>query len=82
MKRKSTAAIFVLAALALAGCGGSDEPEVQQEPFDLVIGDSIPLTGQYSDLGRSGPPETRAANSSYLVDSADLHIWCELVEFD
>jgi ABC-type branched-subunit amino acid transport system substrate-binding protein len=54
MLRKSIPAISLLVALSLAACGGSDEPEVEQEPFDLVIGDSIPLTGQYSDLGRSG----------------------------
>jgi len=51
-KRHLAIAAAALAALAFAACG-SDEPEVVQEPFDLVIGDSIPLSGQYEDLGRS-----------------------------
>jgi len=38
------------------------------------LGDSLRHCRR-SDLGRSGPPETRAANSSYLVDSADLPIF-------
>jgi branched-chain amino acid transport system substrate-binding protein len=55
MKRNLTAvSLALLAAAVLTACGGDDEPEVEVAPFDLVIGDSVPLTGQYADLGRSG----------------------------
>ena len=52
-KRCFAVAIALLVAPGVVACG-SEEPEVVEKPFDLVIGDSIPLTGQFSDLGRSG----------------------------
>jgi hypothetical protein len=42
------------------------------------LGDSLRHCRR-SDLGRSGPPEARAANKPYLVDPADLPIFQTMV---
>ena len=46
-----------LASLALASCGGGGGGPGEKS-FDLVIGDSLPLTGQLADFG---PPGQKAA---------------------
>ena len=47
-------------ALGLAACGGGDDNGGGgNESFDLVIGDSIPLTGDLSDFG---PPGQKASD--------------------
>jgi ABC-type branched-subunit amino acid transport system substrate-binding protein len=48
-----------------AGCGGdNDEGGGGNESFDLVIGDSIPLTGDLSDFG---PPGQKASDLAVSV---------------
>jgi branched-chain amino acid transport system substrate-binding protein len=47
----------------LAACGGDDDgeeaPEGEEASFELVIGDLVPLTGDFSDFG---PPLQKAAD--------------------
>jgi ABC-type branched-subunit amino acid transport system substrate-binding protein len=50
--------------LGLAACGGGGGNEGGKASFDLVIGDSIPLTGDLSDFG---PPGEKASNLAVSV---------------
>jgi ABC-type branched-subunit amino acid transport system substrate-binding protein len=55
------AAAGLVLALGLAACGGDDDDGGGggEQSLDLVIGDSIPLTGDLSDFG---PPGEKASN--------------------
>jgi ABC-type branched-subunit amino acid transport system substrate-binding protein len=55
------AAAGLVLALGLAACGGDDDDDGGggEQSLDLVIGDSIPLTG---DLAPFGPPGQKAAD--------------------
>src|SRR5215207_3928004 len=56
------AAAGLVLALGLAACGGDDDDDGGgggEQSLDLVIGDSIPLTGDLSDFG---PPGEKASN--------------------
>lgn len=52
----TAAAIAACAALGagLAACGGDDPEPRQVEPLDLVIGDSVPLSGELAAYGPAG----------------------------
>ena len=59
-------AVALAAALAMAGLAigcGDDGEETEQTSFELVIGDSIPLTGTLSELGE---PSEKAADLAVL----------------
>src|SRR5215218_6501354 len=56
------AAAGLVLALGLVACGGDDDDEGGgggEQTLDLVIGDSIPLTGDLSDFG---PPGEKASD--------------------
>jgi ABC-type branched-subunit amino acid transport system substrate-binding protein len=46
-------------ALGLAACGGDDDGDGGEAQLDLVIGDSVPLSGDLADFG---PPGEKAAD--------------------
>jgi len=48
------AGLLLVIGIAACGGGGDDEDEIEQRRFDLVIGDSVPLTGELAELGPSG----------------------------
>src|SRR3954449_3084948 len=64
--RVFAAGVGLLLALGLAACGGGDDNGGGggKAQFDLVIGDSIPLTGDLSDFG---PPGEKASNLAVSV---------------
>jgi len=64
--RVFAAGVGLLLALGLAACGGGDDNGGGggNESFDLVIGDSIPLTGDLSDFG---PPRQKASDLAVSV---------------
>jgi Periplasmic binding protein len=58
MERKRLLATFagLLLVIGIAACGdgGNDDDEIERDRFDLVIGNTVPLTGELAELGPSG----------------------------
>jgi ABC-type branched-subunit amino acid transport system substrate-binding protein len=62
MRRRKSALLAVVVAglaFAIAACGGDDDEAGGEAQLDLVIGDSVPLTGDLADFG---PPGQKAAD--------------------
>jgi ABC-type branched-subunit amino acid transport system substrate-binding protein len=71
-------------ALALAACGGDDDEDGGEAQLDLVIGDSVPLSGDLSDFG---PPGEKAADVAVdeinkAIDEAGVDHTVEIVHED
>lgn len=65
-KRAALALATFASSLALAACGGGDEPEPEPAPqtggpLDLVIGNSVPLSGDLEDFGPAAKEAAKLA---------------------
>jgi ABC-type branched-subunit amino acid transport system substrate-binding protein len=63
MRRLLAACTGVLLVIGIAACGngGNDGDEIEQQRFDLVIGDPAPLSGELAELGPSAEKATDLA---------------------
>jgi hypothetical protein len=63
MRRLVAACTGVLLVIGIAACGngGNDGDEIEQQRFDLVIGDPAPLSGELAELGPSAEKATDLA---------------------
>ncbi len=63
MRRLLAACTGVLLVIGIAACGngGNDGDEIEQQRFDLVIGDPAPLSGDLAELGPSAEKATDLA---------------------
>jgi ABC-type branched-subunit amino acid transport system substrate-binding protein len=71
-------------ALGLAACGGDDDEDGGEAQLDLVVGDSVPLSGDLADFG---PPGEKAADVAVDVindatDEAGVDHTVEIVHED
>jgi hypothetical protein len=88
MGRKRLLAVLagLLLVIGVASCGddGGDGDEVEQKRFDLVIGDSVPLSGDLAELGPAGEKAADLAldqiNSAIRESGADQSV--EIVHGD
>jgi ABC-type branched-subunit amino acid transport system substrate-binding protein len=74
--RRSVVAIAVAAlTVGFTACGGGDGGGGGEKSFDLVIGDSIPLTGDLADFGPPGDKSAKMAvsqiNKAIKADNLD-----------
>ena len=70
--------------LGLAACGGDDDGDGGEAQLDLVIGDSVPLSGDLADFG---PPGEKAADVAIdqineAIDEAGVDHTVEIVHED
>jgi ABC-type branched-subunit amino acid transport system substrate-binding protein len=70
--------------LGLAACGGDDDDDGGEATLDLVIGDSVPLSGDLADFG---PPGEKAADVAIdqinqAIDEAGVDHTVEIVHED
>ncbi len=76
--------LLLVIGIAACGGGGNDQDEIEQKPFDLVIGDAVPLSGDLAELGPSGEKAADLAldqiNSAIRETGADQSV--EIVHGD